>query len=86
MKGSNVSNDCSSKDERKKIVKRKETVQGSVIYRESTSKGLDNEITNGRNGRKEVCNNCSTSEAHLTSRKNVTNEGCCHHGKKNHYP
>jgi hypothetical protein len=63
-------------------VETKETVKSRVSNGEATSKSMNDIIPDIRNSGNKVSNNSSSSERHLTSRKNITNKGSKHHNKE----
>jgi len=60
-------------------VKAKETSKGSISDGEATSDSVSDILTNKRDRSYKASDYSSTSETHLSSRKDVTDECGCHH-------
>ena len=70
--------------ERKQIVKTKETIQSRIIYTESSPLPTNNARSNYRQGTCQTCNNSPSPKRHLTPRLYVTNKGSQNHNQQNY--
>lgn len=65
--------------EGKEVVKAEETVKGCIADGEATSDPVGDRLSDLGDGRYKAGNDGRTSEAHLPSRKDVTDKGGSHH-------
>lgn len=56
-----------------------EPIKSRMINAETTSKSMNNSLTNNRNNSRKAGYNRGTSEAHLPSRKDITDESSNNH-------
>jgi len=73
-----VNHSHGSNDKWEQEVECKESGKGGVVYGEATSNSLNECAAYIGDGREQVCDDCSTSEGHLSSRENIANKGGHH--------
>ena len=81
-----VNHSYSSDDEREQEVECEESSEGGIVHGEAPSDSLNESAPNVWDCGKKVGDDSGTSERHLSSGEDVSNEGSHHNQKKENYP